>query len=379
MAFQKGERMNIDPITFEIKIDDFDFDILPIPIDGDLLKENRELRKKAVSLYYEDYFKHAGGEIEIEIVAEYIKIFWSPLSYSEIDMAIEQAIKLLEKRAYSHAEPILRAVATRYPDRKDVLFNYGMMLSDQGRLDEAIKLLFHLTSIDTENANAWNALGIAYLRNGQTDEAKKCLRQSYDLDSENGYTLRNLGALLAKENPKEAFPFLEKAAKLLPDDQQTQYGYALCLMQMSDKQEKADAIFKKAIDISPYSEISELCRQERTKIAQSTMRGSAPNGLRMDVVMYCQAALKRFEELGLEKAKQITAEIGLLGRQGLDINNPDKKYTLHSLPGEFTGLQLVSYMYVGIKQMDNKMDAGINFSKEYALALNLFEGIKDDQ
>ena len=173
MAFQKGERMNIDPITFEIKIDDFDFDILPIPIDGDLLKENRELRKKAVSLYYEDYFKHAGGEIEIEIVAEYIKIFWSPLSYSEIDMALEQAIKLLEKRAYSHAEPILRALATRYPDRKDVLFNYGMMLSDQGRLDEAIKLLFHLTSIDTENANAWNALGIAYLRNGQTDEAKK--------------------------------------------------------------------------------------------------------------------------------------------------------------------------------------------------------------
>jgi len=52
---------------------------------------------------------------------------------------------------------------------------------------------------------------------------------------------------------------------------------------------------------------------------------------------------------------------------------------LHSLPGEFTGLQLVSYMYVSIKQMDKKMDAGIDFLKEYALALNLFEGSKDDQ
>jgi len=363
--------MSSEALIFEFKLDDFDLDLLPIATD--LLKANRELHEKAVSLYCEDYFKRAGGESNIKIDGEYVTVQWSPQSSKDVDAAVEQVIALLTKGAYRQAEPILRTLIAHYPEHPDVLFNYGMMLSDKGRMKEAIEYLSRLTAIDPKHANAWNALGIAYLRNGQSDDAKKSLKQSYALYPENGYTLRNLGSLLAKEDPREAFPFLEKAAKLLPDDQQTQYGYALCLMQMNDKQEKADAIFKKAIDISPYSEISELCRQERAKIAQSTMQGSAPPGLRMDVVMYCKTALQRFQELGPEKAKQITSEIALLGRQGLDINNPDKKYTLHSLPGEFTGLQLVSYMYVGIKQMDENIDAGIDFSKEYSQALNLFE------
>jgi len=316
--------MSSEAIIFEFKLDDFDLDLLPIATD--LVKANRELHEKAVSLYCEGYFKHAGGESNIKIDGEYVTVQWSPQSSKDVDAAVEQVITLLTKGAYRQAEPILRTLIAHYPEHPDVLFNYGMMLSDKGKMKEAIELLSRLTSIDPKHASAWNALGIAYLRNGQSNDAKKYLKQSYDLDPENGYTLRNLGGLLAKEDPTEALPFLKRAAELLPNDQQAQYGYALCLAQTKE-QEEADRIFKKAIDISPYSEISELCRAERTKIAQITMRGSAPHELRMDVVMYCQTALERFKELGPEKAKQITAEIALLGRQGLDINNPNKKYT----------------------------------------------------
>ena len=201
--------MNIEPIIFEIKIDDFDYEILPIPIEVDLLKENPELREKAVYLYYEDFFKNLGGEVDIKSDGEYIKVFWSPSVSNEVDAAVEQAIMLLQKGAYTHAEPILRTLFEHYPEHPDVLFNYGMMLSDKGRMKEAIEYLSRLTAIDPKHANAWNALGIAYLRNGQSDDAKTSLKQSYDLDPENGYTLRNLGGLLAKENPKEAFPFLK--------------------------------------------------------------------------------------------------------------------------------------------------------------------------
>ena len=63
----------------------------------------------------------------------------------------------------------------------------------------------------------------------------------------------------------------------------------------------------------------------------------------------------------------------MLGRSGLDINSPDRKYTLRTLPGEFSGLQLVAYMYVGYKQLDPNVDAGIDFSKEYSTALELFD------
>jgi tetratricopeptide (TPR) repeat protein len=363
--------MNSEPLIFQFKLDDFDLDLLPIA--ADLVKSNKELHEKAVALYFEQYFKKAGGDYSIKIDGKDVIVQWSPGSLKDVDGAVIQVIDLLVKGAYRQAEPILHTLNERYPDNTDVLFNYGMMLSDTGRLKEAIEFLSQLTKIDPNHANGWNALGVAYLRNGQLDNAKAALEQSYRLDSENGYTLRNLGAILLKEDVKKALPIFKRAAELLPSDQQAQYGYAFCLSETGKKQD-ADSIFKKAIDISPYSEISELCRAERTKIAQSTMRETTPNGVRMDVVMYCKAALERFKTLGPEKSNQITAEIALLGRQGLDINNPDKKYTLKSLDGEFTGLQLVSYMYVGFKKIAPDRDVGIDLSKEYNMALKLSKG-----
>lgn len=365
--------MNNDPMIFEIKIDDFDFEILPLKIDINLLRTDQKLREKAVSLFYEDHLGSVGGEVKTEIDGDFIKVYWWPESTKDVDQAIGLAVELLTKGAYGHVEPLLHTLNSMYPDRPDILFNYGMMLSDQGKLEKAINLLSRLTDIDIENPNAWNALGIAYLRNRQVDVAREALQRSYELDPENGYTLRNLGGLLANENPSEALPLLEKAAEILPDDQQTQYGYALCLLE-NDQPQRADAVFIKAIEIAPYSELSEVCRTQRTEIAQKTMRDKAPGGLRMDAVMYCLSALEKFEKLNPEKAIAITTEIALLGRSGLDINDPEKKYTLKSLSGEFTGLQLVSYMYVGIKRIDPNQDAGIDLAKEYAMALKLFEG-----
>ena len=70
------------------------------------------------------------------------------------------------------------------------------------------------------------------------------------------------------------------------------------------------------------------------------MRKTAGGTLRMDVVMYCLAALRLFKN-DLELCKKVTFEIALLGQGGLAINNPDKKYRLKSLDGEFNAMQLV--------------------------------------
>jgi hypothetical protein len=63
----------------------------------------------------------------------------------------------------------------------------------------------------------------------------------------------------------------------------------------------------------------------------------------------------------------------MLGRSGLDINNPDKKYQLKSMPGEFTGLQLLAHMYVGLKQLEPSLNSGIDLEAEYRQALTLFQ------
>ena len=84
--------------------------------------------------------------------------------------------------------------------------------------------------------------------------------------------------------------------------------------------------------------------------------------------MYCLDGLQRFRDLGKTKTGAVVFEIAMLGRSGLDINDPAQKYTLRSLPGSFSGLQLVSLMYTGMKLIDPSADAGIDLSKEFAAA-----------
>ena len=56
----------------------------------------------------------------------------------------------------------------------------------------------------------------------------------------------------------------------------------------------------------------------------------------------------------MEQAKvgQLAMEIALLGRQGLEITNPDKRYQLTNLAGEFSGLHLLSLLHAGIRVWD---------------------------
>lgn len=61
-------------------------------------------------------------------------------------------------------------------------------------------------------------------------------------------------------------------------------------------------------------------------------------------------------------------EIATLGRSGLNITDPDDKYTLKSLPGKFSGLRLLAITYTAFRQIDPTMDTGADFSAEFKAA-----------
>ena len=89
--------------------------------------------------------------------------------------------------------------------------------------------------------------------------------------------------------------------------------------------------------------------------------------------MYCLDTLKRFEDLPNEKIKDIAFEVGLLGTKGIDYTKPDNRYSLKSLPGEqFTGLQMLVFMYVGFKKINPTVNTGLDFEDAYQIALKLF-------
>jgi len=138
----------------------------------------------------------------------------------------------------------------------------------------------------------------------------------------------------------------------------------------------ADPALKKAIALNEDSEIADLCREARIKIARRNLKAAVPRGLRTDVVVFCLAALETFKEVGRERTQAVAFEIASLASSGINIKDRTSRFRLLGLPGEFSALQLVVYMVVGLKKVAPRADAGIDFSREYAFALAMLPGKK---
>jgi len=360
----------VDPLRFSFQLSDFDLDLLPI--DPQVLRSNPGLLRDAVKAYYNAFFKRAGGELNVVMDGDLVSVSWLPAAPDQPETLVDCAVSLLQQGAYKEAERILRPLFLRFPDNTAVLYNLGMMLSDQRKIPEALRLLTRLTQLSPTYANGWIALGVACQRGRDPVAAKEAFQKSLLLEPESPYALRNLGALLASEDPAASLPLLRRAAELLPEDQGALYGYGTALVKSGNVSD-GDAYLKRAMDVAPNTQIAELCRKERTEIANRALRSGALGGLRMDAVMYCLSALKQYAELGPEKTQAITFEIAMLGRSGLDSNDPARKYHLRSLPGTFSGLQLVCLMYVGFKQIEPEMDIGFDLSKEFEAAKSMLQ------
>ena len=103
-------------------------------------------------------------------------------------------------------------------------------------------------------------------------------------------------------------------------------------------------------------------------MAQKAFRAVMPGVKRPDAVMYCLGALQKFEKMKHEEVQKIGFEIGMMAQKGLDTNDATPKHRLKNLPGQFSGLHLLCYMYVAFKKVAPDQDIGFDLSKEYELA-----------
>jgi hypothetical protein len=63
--------------------------------------------------------------------------------------------------------------------------------------------------------------------------------------------------------------------------------------------------------------------------------------------------MRLFRGKSLQEIQEITFEIGMQGKYGLDINDPQESHVLRTLPGRtFSALQLICIMYAGFKRIE---------------------------
>jgi tetratricopeptide (TPR) repeat protein len=284
---------------------------------------------------------------------------------------LEQVADLLQNGNYADGILLLELFQSADPDNSNILFNLGMAYSDRGELTRSIELLQKLIEKEPHHTNGRVALGVALLRARKTEEGIKELQTAISQQPDNLWARRNLGAgLMQAERFNEAIEHLRRATELAPTDQAAWYGLAQAL-QFSGDTTEADKAYIKVIGMDEFSEIAELARNARSKIAEKAFH-NATDSPRMDAVMYCLSALQQFEKLPIEQVRNIGMEIAFLGTRGIDVNNPNSRYTIKSLPGEFSGLHLLSLQYVAFKKIAPDQNIGFDLSAEYQTALKLF-------
>ena len=91
-------------------------------------------------------------------------------------------------------------------------------------------------------------------------------------------------------------------------------------------------------------------------------------------VWHLLSALQRFDQLPIEKVREIAIEVARLGQNGIDYASPDKKYTLRSIPDEvFSGLHLMCLMHAGFKRLAPDSDTGMDLDEPFLKALEMHQ------
>jgi len=369
--------MGNEAVNFSVPEADFDLSLLP---EG-ARQRGSQLFQEAVTRYYKDAYREAGGRVDVAFTDSQIEVGWQPQA-DQVPSSAEIAKHLAAGRM-EEAIPLLRMKLQLEPNDVETLYNLGMVCSDRQQLSEARELLQRAVDLDPAFANAHVALGVAALRADDPEAALAPLERAVVIEPTNPFALRTLGqAHLFRSDPSAALPHLRQAAKVAPGDPIALFTLAQCLLALEDEGQNQEItnLLDRALSLAPTGELAERIKGESRKLASRVLRGNVQGQPRMDVVMYCSAALEAYAPLKPAQRIALLQEVAAVGQRGLSINDPDQKVRLKLYKGGITvsALQAACILFVGVKLCLPGQDSGLDFDREYEMAQAMVE-IPGDQ
>lgn len=322
--------------------------------------------REAVRSWFENAFLNFSGKASIAVTHDQISVSWTPDPSSK--SLLQHIVDVLQQGRRTEGMQLLELLRARDPDNVDVLYNLGIVLSDAGQLERAERHLRRCVDLAPRFANALIALGIALTRQRKNEAATEVLRRAVDLEPRNLWARKNLGVMLLKHgNPQAAIEHLAVAVEIDPRDQGSWVGLGDAA-RLSGMRGMAEQSYRRAVALNEHNNLAEAARAGLTALAKAEMAEQAGGSPNPKAVEHCATAIKMFSTLAVDKVKAITAEISILGRSGLDVNDPTKQYALKTLSGPFTGLELVCYLYVAVQMLAPGTDVGFDLGREYEIA-----------
>jgi tetratricopeptide (TPR) repeat protein len=350
------------PNIIFMKITDYDLSGFPKKYQNIKAEGFKEYLKNYVTEDYGANGLFAKVNIELDtIVIEEDKI---------AENQANEALRALELGIRQKGKDIFEALYKEYQKNINVLYNLGMLCSDEGDLSRAIRLLSDLVIINPKHIYGWVALAVAYMRSNQINEANNAAQKALELDPNDSYVLRTAGYIASKLEDSGALHLLHSAVSSNPEDPIALLSLAEHLLNQKKPNERISALLLKIIDIAPGSRLAERAQDILRQIAYDEFRIS--EGLNQEVVTCCVDTLIAFKEMSDKEIGGVAVETATIGESGIDIQNTDKLYQLKTLPGQYTGLKVVSIMYCALKHIMPNQDCGFDIESEYKEALKNF-------
>jgi tetratricopeptide (TPR) repeat protein len=156
---------------------------------------------------------------------------------------------------YASAETLYRATLARNPDCLLAYNNLGGLLSEQGRVDEALPFIQSALKLRPDDGGVYNNLGNLFYRQGKFAEAAAQYRQAIRLKPDYAEAHNNLAtALLPQGQLAEAIDQYQQAVRIRPDYAVARYNLGNALVSENHLAE-AIAQYQEAVRVKPdYAE-----------------------------------------------------------------------------------------------------------------------------
>jgi len=157
--------------------------------------------------------------------------------------ALQRALTAYDQNRPQEAEPVLRAIAQRYPQNFEAAEALGLIYAEAGKISTALPFLERGAELRPSMAAAWANLGAACLKLDRNADALRALKKSVALEPRNGQTQSNLGrALMEARHPAEAAAAFAIAAAADRENPDLLYNWALALFEAGKLQPAADIL-----------------------------------------------------------------------------------------------------------------------------------------
>ncbi len=140
-------------------------------------------------------------------------------------------VVLVDEGRLEEAQPSFERAIRLKPDYDEAYYNLGLSLAQRGRVEEAVANFARALAIDPQNAETHNNMGGALLRLGRADKAIGHFEEALRLNPEKVTARNNLGsALAALGKSPEAIVHFRRALEIDPQNGETRRNLGLALL-----------------------------------------------------------------------------------------------------------------------------------------------------